>query len=125
MGGFAVAVAVAAIAASGVTPLSPRAGETVPAGKSPTFRARIHGSGPVWVRVCGTRKTTNGLICATDAIGRATRGKGGVATFKPKFHNFPSFWLNRPGTYYWQAYRIACVGSRCRQPGPVVAFKVE
>src|SRR3954451_3993868 len=95
-------VVTAGLAASGITPLAPKANETVAAGKAPTFRARVHGSGSVWVRVCGSRKTTRGLICANDAIGRATRGKGSVATFRPKFHDFPEFWLNRPGTYYWQ-----------------------
>jgi hypothetical protein len=113
-----------ASAANGVTPLSPKSGATVPEGKSPRLRARVHGPGQVWVRVCGSRRTNSGLICATDAIGRMKRGRFAVFSFRPKFHDFAGFWLNRPGTYYWQAYRIACKGSRCRQPGPIVAFKV-
>jgi hypothetical protein len=125
MGALAVAMAVTALAASGITPLAPKDGSSVPSGASPTFRMRVHGSGAVWVRVCGSAHRTNGVICATDALGRATRGKGGVATFRPRFHDFPSFWLNNPGTYYWQAYRIACEGARCRQAGPVVAFTVQ
>jgi hypothetical protein len=111
-------------AATGVTPLSPKGGETVPVGKSPTFRARVHGSGQVWMRVCGLRRTTSGLICSTDAIGRMKRGRSATYTYRPKFYDFADFWLNRPGTYYWQAYRIKCSKSRCRQPGPIVAFKV-
>jgi len=120
-----LAAAAPARAASGIRPLSPRAGATVPTGRSPVFRARVHGPGHVWVRVCGSRKRgAAGLICATDSIGRAKRGKDGVASYRPRFYDFPSFWLNRPGTYYWQAYRIACAGKHCRRPGPVVAFKV-
>ena len=37
-------------------------------------------------------------------------------------------WLNSPGTYYWQAYRIECIVgsdlSDCRQEGPIVKVKV-
>jgi hypothetical protein len=121
---LALLAAAPAWAASGVTPLAPKTGATIPAGVSPTFRARVRGSGQVWVRVCGSRRTSAGLICATDSIGRAKRRRFGVYSYKPRFHDFAGFWLNRPGTYYWQAYRIACAGSRCRQPGPIVAFKV-
>src|SRR4051794_34070303 len=122
--GMLALLAAPAGAAGGVTPLAPKAGAIVPVGKSPTFRARVHGSGQVWVRVCGSRRTTAGLICATDAIGRMKRGRFAVYTYRPKFYDFADFWLNRPGTYYWQAYRIRCARSRCRQPGPIVAFKV-
>ena len=38
--------------------------------------------------------------------------------------DFPGFWLNRPGTYHWQAYRLACVGGDCRAEGPIVRFRV-
>jgi hypothetical protein len=120
----ALATASPVDAASGVKPLSPKAGATVPVGKSPTFRARVHGSGQVWLRVCGSRRTKSGLICATHAIGRMKRGKSAIYTYRPKFYDFADFWLNRPGAYYWQAYRIKCVKSHCRQPGPIVAFKV-
>jgi len=122
--GCLAAMAAPAGAAASIRPLSPKAGATVPLGKSPAFRARVHGSGQVWVRVCGSRRTKGGLICAADSIGRAKRGRFSLYTYKPKFYAFAGFWLNRPGTYYWQAYRIACTRSRCRQPGPIVAFKV-
>jgi hypothetical protein len=109
----------------GITPLTPRAGDEVPKGRAPTFRARVHGSGQVWVRVCSSaRKDRNGVICDRLALGRATRHKGGIYEFRPRFHDFPDFWLNRPGTYHWQAYRLACVGSDCRAEGPIVRFSV-
>ena len=45
---------------------------------------------------------------------------------KAPFFDFPEFWLNSPGTYYWQAHRIDCDAtiSDCRQEGPTVKFKV-
>jgi hypothetical protein len=128
-----IALALLALAAAparaatkhGITPISPAAGDEVPKGEAPTFRARVRGGGQVWVRVCSSaRKDRDGVICDRLALGRATRRNGGVYAFKPRFRDFPGFWLNRPGTYHWQAYRLACVKSDCRAEGPIVRFRV-
>jgi hypothetical protein len=115
-------------AASGIAPLSPRANATVAAGQSPTFRMRVKGSGQVWVHVCPSkRKDAKGVICDDASIGRAKR-RGGVFSYKPKFFDFPDFWLNSPGTYYWQAYRIRCEGGDrvdCLQESRIIRFKVR
>jgi hypothetical protein len=109
----------------GITPLSPNAGATVPRGRSPIFRMRKKGPGQLWVQVCRSpKKDAEGTICADEDIGRARLAKNGVWEFKPKFHDFPSFWLNTPGVYYWQAHRISCTASDCRQEGPIVRFRV-
>ena len=118
--------AASAATKNGITPLAPKAGKSVPAGQSPTFKMRAKGPGQVWVHVCKSkRKNNDGLICNTPQIGRAHK-KGGSFRFKPKFYDFPTFWLNTPGTYYWQAHRIACNAAitDCRQEGPIVRFKV-
>jgi hypothetical protein len=111
----------------GVTPLSPKAGSTIPAGKSPTFKMRVRGPGKVFVYVCKSKKRDKrGLICDKELIVQAKK-KNGIYQVKPKFFDFPGFWLNNPGTYYWQAHRIACENgntSDCYQEGPVVKFKV-
>lgn len=127
IGGVLAAGAAPAIAAGGITPLSPKAGASVPSGKSPTFKLRASGAGQVWVHVCKSKaRDDDGVICSDEAIGRA-RKKGGTYQFKPKFFNFPEFWLNSPGTYYWQAYRINCEGNLndCKQEGKVVRFRVS
>jgi hypothetical protein len=109
----AFAAAAPAQAASGITILSPKNGATVPTGERPTFKMRVKGSGQVWVHVCESKKKdSKGVICnGGDAkdMGRATR-KNGVFSYKGKFFDFPEYWLNSPGSYYWQAYRIACEG---------------
>ena len=46
----------AAATKNGVTPLAPKAGKSVPAGKSPTFKVRATGGGQVWVHVCKSKK---------------------------------------------------------------------
>jgi hypothetical protein len=124
--GVALATAGPAMAASGITPVSPKGGATVPTGKSPTFKMRVKGAGQVWVHVCKSKKkNADGVICSEESIGRAAK-KGSVFQYKPKFFNFPEFWLNSPGTYYWQAHRIQCEGDidDCLQEGQIVKFKV-
>jgi len=41
----------------------------------------------------------------------AVAGQPGVFRAAPTYYSFPSFWMNSPGTYYWQAFRINCSGS--------------
>ncbi len=112
---------------NGITPVAPKAGKSVPAGKSPTFKARANGPGTVWVHVCKSKKKNDdGVICSDESIGRAKK-KGSAFQYKPKFFDFPEFWLNTPGTYYWQAHRIKCERGNlrdCRQEGPIVKFTV-
>ena len=129
VGTFALLVVAAAPAFGatkhGITPITPAQGDEVPKGAAPTFRLRARGEGEVWVRVCSSARTDrDGVICDRLALGRATRHKGGIYTFKPRVRRFPGFWLNRPGDYHWQAYRLACVRSDCRAEGPIVRFRV-
>jgi hypothetical protein len=112
----------------GITPTSPKAGATIPVGKRPTMKGKVKGPGQVYVHVCKSKKKDkDGLICSTEAIQKAKK-KNGKFSVKLKFFDFPEFWLNSPGTYYWQAHRIACIVgsdlSDCRQEGPIVKVKV-
>lgn len=127
----ALALPSAALAATlhGITPTSPAAGATVPKGKAVTFKGRVRGKGPVFIHVCKSarRSRKEGVICFSEAIGKATK-KGGTFTYRQKAFAFDAYWLNRRGTYYWQAYRIACEGGNtkdCRQEGPVVKLRVR
>jgi hypothetical protein len=119
------ALAVAATK-NGVTPLSPKAGATVKAGKSPTFKMRVVGKGTVWVHVCkSAKKNKEGVICNKALIVQAKK-KNGIFQVKPQFFDYPGFWLNTKGTYYWQAYRIDCTGNLkdCKKESPVTKFRV-
>jgi hypothetical protein len=116
-----------ALAVGGITPVSPKKGDSVPVGKRPTFKMNVRGAGQVWVHVCKSkRKDGDGLICHDESIGRAKRKQGSRFEYRPKFFDFPAFWLNSPGTYYWQAHRISCENGTddCRIEGPIVKFKV-
>jgi hypothetical protein len=121
--------AVPAFAATlnGVTPVSPKSGAKVKTGVPPTFKAKAVGGGTVWVHVCKSKKKdAEGVICSTAVIAQMKK-KSGVYRHKPIDYSFPSYWLNRPGTYYWQVHRIQCENgdtSDCRQEGPIVKFRV-
>ena len=102
----------------------------MPAGKRPTFKMNVHGTGQglgARLQVAGA-KDADGLICTDESIGRAQQeGSGARFKYRPKFFDFPEFWLNSPGTYYWQAHRISCENgiNDCRIEGPIVKFKVR
>jgi hypothetical protein len=120
-------LASSASAVGGITPVSPKQGDSVPGGKRPTFKMKVVGAGQVWVHVCKSRKKDDeGLICHDESIGRAKKKQGSRFDYRAKFFDFPAFWLNSPGTYYWQAHRISCENGTedCRIEGPVVKFKV-
>ena len=128
----ALAVAPAyAVAATrnGVTPTAPKAGASVKKGQSVTFRGTVKGSGPIFVHVCKSAKRSQkeGTICFTETIGEAKK-KGRSFSYTQKAFAFKEYWLNTPGTYYWQAHRIVCEKGNvrdCRQEGPVVKFRVR
>ena len=125
---LALAGPAAAATKNGITPLAPKAGTSVPAGKAATFRMKVSDPGAgVFVHVCkSNNKDKQGMICRKATILQAKKRKGAYEA-KQTFFDFPAFWLNNPGTYYWQAYRIECTGgsSDCKQEGPVVRFKVK
>jgi hypothetical protein len=129
-GALAVAGATASAATrNGVTPLSPKPGAVVPKGMAVTFKGRARGPGPIFVHVCTSARKSkrDGTICKRATIGQA-RKTGSRFSYRQKTYSFPAYWLNRPGTYYWQAHRIACENantSDCRQEGPVVRFRVR
>lgn len=120
--------AVPALAATkhGITPTYPKAGQTVPQGKAPTFKAKVVGKGAVYFYVCKTaKKDKDGLIC-DKVIQRAKKVARNRYQARMRYFDYPGYWLNSPGTYYWQAHRIACLNgpSDCAAEGPVVKFKV-
>jgi hypothetical protein len=118
----------AAATKHGITPLAPKAGTSVPAGRAATFRMKVGDPGAgVFVHVCkSNRRDKQGMICKKATILEAKKRKGAWEA-NQSFFDFPRFWLNNPGRYYWQAYRIDCTGasSDCKQEGPVVRFKVK
>jgi hypothetical protein len=125
-GALAVPAFAFAATKNGITPTSPKAGATVPRGKAVTFKGKVTGEGTVFVHVCrSAKRAADGTICIKETIGEATV-RNGTFSYRQKVFNFPAYFLNRRGTYYWQAHRILCEDdlNDCRQEGPIVRFKV-
>lgn len=117
----------------GITPKTPKAGAVVPAGSGLFFTGKVKGKGTMFVRVSKKKKRyRDGVIGKGVDITSAKRNrkKGTFLAIAEKF-TFPTYYLNTPGTYYWQAYKIDCIrtnrGDRldCLQEGPVQKFIVR
>src|SRR5688572_12514290 len=121
--------AVPALAATehGITPVAPKAGAKVESGSRPTFRGRVRGPGSVWVYVSRSRRTHERGLIAHDAMIQRAKRERGAFRVRARYYDYPQFWLNQPGTYYWQAHRVNCGedGRDCYQEGPVVKFRVR
>ena len=71
---LALPSAASAATKNGVTPVSPKAGKSIPVGKRPVMKMKIRGSGQVYVHVCKSKKKdADGLICFKESIGRAKK----------------------------------------------------
>jgi hypothetical protein len=129
-GVLAVVAAVALTAAPalaetshGITPLAPKSGATIPAGKRPLFRARVAApDGAVWVYVCRSAvRNDDGVICGASARSRAVRKAHRIVEYRPSPAGRAGAWLRTPGTYFWQVVRLDCTPDvrDCFQEGPV------
>jgi hypothetical protein len=125
----AVPAAAEAVTLNGLTPKLP--GTTVKRGSAPLFALRVTPeptNAKVFVRVCPRSKKTDfrGLICE-DAWG-AIATKRGSSTYSVRTpdYSFLRWWLLRPGTYYWQAFRIYNVDGAhdSYQEGPIKTLRV-
>ena len=123
--GLAAAPA-SAVTKHGITPLSPKPGATLTVGQPVTFKLRKVGPGVVFMKICANKKKDkDGVICNGEHMARPSK-KGKIYTHTPPAHTFPDWFMVKPGTYYWQAYRIDCSirTSDCYQEGPIVKFRV-
>jgi len=118
------AVAVALVAAGGAsslvsqvpTLLSPPAGATFAAGTRIAFQIRgdvysterylwLHVSrSPAIVETCGV------IDDDVELEPFARTADPAVFEARPAFFDFPGFWMNTPGTYYWQVHQIEFAG---------------
>ena len=115
---------------NGITPTKPEGGTVLASGHGLTYKGKVSGKGQVFIHVAKTKKrdadgVINGISGSGVDVLKAKR-KGGRFTAKAPDYSFPSYYLVKPGTYYWQAFRIECTGSSdCSQEGPIVKFKVR
>jgi hypothetical protein len=125
-------MAVPAQASTGVKLLDPDPGQTFPVMTQIRFSAAFRGPGQRYMRICSrNRRDGNGKLCSDiltePMIKGKRRGKSRVWYAVPKLlPSLPSYYQNTPGTYYWQASRIACNRfNDCVQESKVRSFKIR
>lgn len=105
----AAAAPAAPAATGGPKPIAPAEGKGFDAGTPFTFKVKSAGSGAVFIIVSTSkRKKKDGTLAKQDWFRKMAR-KGTV--FSKKTDSYPAledYFLNRPGTYYWQTFRIDC-----------------
>lgn len=95
--------------------LTPATGTTFKAGTSIVFhiRADASGVGSLWLYV--SKSATIANTCGTigfDVEIEPFKATSDPAVFeaRPRFFDYPGFWMNTPGTYYWQAHLTSYQG---------------
>ena len=126
---LAVSGTLATAATSGPKPLAPSNGKSLTAGKAFTFKVRSTQPGSVFLKVSKSkRKGSDGTLAAKDDLYFRKMGKKG-STFTKKTETYDAledYFLNRPGRYYWQAYRIDCAAqSDCNVEGAIRSFRIR
>lgn len=131
-----LAPAAVAATSNGITPTTPRAGAKIASGARPVFRGRTTGTGTVWIVVSDSKARNKDGVIGLDDDGRPTRDlevlqraklDGRRFSAKALLFSYPDWWLNKAGTYFWQAHQIRCPtdGKDCYQEGPVLKLRVK
>ncbi len=101
------------------------------AGTAPVFRVRAQpgeGYSYLWLYISRSPQTDyRGLIGSDVELEQFSVSAPGSDLYdaKPFNYDYPGFWMNTPGVYYWQAYRISYAGSPDGAvEGPVRSFKI-
>jgi len=120
-----------AASAASPTQIAPKSGSVLTAGSQPTFKVRDASASArrygVFVTVSTSKKlTARGDLKKTD-IGTFAKMKrrGSVFSYKTPLYSFPTWFMVRAGTYYWQAFRIDCSVKGCHVHTKVRSFKVQ
>ena len=117
--------------AASPTQIAPKRGSVLTAGSQPTFKVRDTSASArkygVFVTVSTSKRLTRtGDLKKTD-IGTfaKTKRRGSVFSYKTPLYTFPTWFMVRAGTYYWQAFRIDCAVRGCHVHTKVRSFKVQ
>lgn len=114
--------------ADGPRPLSPSSGKTLRLGVPFTFKVSDPNQGSVFIAVSKSRaKRSDGTLKDQATWFRKMGGSRGTRTKKvERYQYLTSHFLNRKGTWYWQAWRIDCAEQDdCNVEGPVRSFTIR
>lgn len=112
----------------GPQPTSPAPDAVLRPGRIAFGATGIAGDDALWLHVSRSPATdAEGVLGSDVESGRLVpTAQAGVFTAAPTYSSSPTFWMNRPGTYYWQAHRISSFGDPDgRVEGPVRRFVIR
>jgi hypothetical protein len=130
-----LALGAAQAASAAPTLLAPGNGKVLENGSRPTFKVRDgHPNAhryKIFMRISAKRRTTRGGELKKTEVGTfvqmVARGRAGFV-YKTPDYSFPTWFMARPGTYYWQAFHIDCTLPRvkdCHDVSAIHSFKVQ
>ena len=120
----------AAFAQSAPTLSAPSNGKALKRGVAFTFKADLDdssGSG-VFLRVSKSKKVgDDGVLADDQTYMRQMKGSGSLKYKVERYPALPSYWLNKPGKYYWQAYSIDCSAGLddCNIESEIRSFRIK
>jgi hypothetical protein len=127
--GLLLSAAPSGAQSDGVTPVAPSNGKIQHRGVPFTFKVRATTDTGVFLKVSKSKKLGADGTLASNVYFRSMSLNGGLYTKKvERYPALTSFFLNRPGRYYWQAYRIECPidgGEDCNVEGPVRSLHIR
>lgn len=126
---LAAPAAVGAATGRAPVPVSPKAGAVQPAGVPfDVVVTSSRGSGVFLVVARSRRVAPDGTLRAPIYLREMTRRGARFVRRTDTYPALSSYFLNRPGTYFWQAYRVECAAADtddCAVEGPIRAFTVR
>ena len=127
-------LATGAVGASKPRLTSPKPGGVLSLGSQATFKAKDGSASArrygVYITISTSKKRrANGDLKKTS-IGsfRKMKRKGTAFRYKSEDYSFPTWFMAREGTYYWQVYRIDCTdpaAKDCHVHSKIRSFKVR
>lgn len=116
-------------AAGGPRPMAPTNAKTLKKGVPFTFKVRSTESGSVFLKVSKSKRKNSKGTLRTDVYFRKMGKRKGTTIYTKKTERYAalsSYFLNKPGRYYWQAYRIDCAAQAdCEVEGAIRSFRIR
>jgi hypothetical protein len=121
----ALVLALPALASAASTP-------QFPLGSRPVFTAQTNAAAAkrfgMYITIANARKLDRNGQLKQSSIGTFARMHNaghGKFTYKPPAYTFPSWFMETPGTYWWQTYYIDCHFKGCHRLSSIRKFKVN
>ena len=124
-------------AAAGPAIVAPKRGAVLALGSQPTFKVRDGSRNARRYKIFMTISTSKARSKRTGDLKQAKvdgqtvgtftsmKRRGKTHSYTAQKYSFPTWYMNRPGKYYWQAFRIDCRVRGCHIHSKVSSFIVR